>query len=362
MMRHLIRTTLVIAIALSLPGCASGPATSDEPWSTRQQSVYGEELNQPSLALARPLPLRGTTVMRDAAIELLLQAIDAEDPMLRANAIEALHATPDVLEPVLRKCLVDENRAVRYIATMTIGQLQLDDLAHLLPPLLHDPSLSVQAAALYALKRVDASTDISALAGFLLQDDAETRGNAAMILGKLGNPTAAPLLRMAVRRPLSRVDSARQKIVDLQIAEAMVRLGEESELAVIRAALFAPGDQGEIVALACQISGRLGDGQALPNLLDLALRPGARRSSAEIRMAAVEAVGRIDATRMPLEVAQAYLDSELPSLRAQAALTLGSSRQPEVLADLSILLSDPNPVVQVAAAGAVLRINETPVP
>jgi len=298
--------------------------------------------------------------MRDAAVDLLLQAIDADYPMLRANAIEALHGEPAVLPPVLRKCVRDENYAVRFIATMTIGQLGFTDLAQLLEPLERDESMSVQAAALFARKRLDAATDISALAEFLMQDDPEIRGNSAMILGELGNPSAAGLLRLAVRRPLSRAEPARRRIVDLQIAEAMVRLGQVSELDVIRAALFAPAEQGEIVALACQIAGRLGDRQALPNLRDMAVREGPRAQSAEVRMAAAEAIGRIEPSSMPLEVPRAFMNSEIPNLRAQAALTLGASADPDVLADLSVLLSDADPVVQVAAAGAILRITASP--
>ena len=52
-----------------------------------------------------------------------------------------------------------------------------------------------------------------------------------------------------------------------------------------------------------------------------------------------------------------YLHSDLARLRAQAALTLGVSRNPEVLSDLGAMLSDDSPMVQVAAAGGILQIH-----
>ena len=48
--------------------------------------------------------------------------------------------------------------------------------------------------------------------------------------------------------------------------------------------------------------------------------------------------------------------SDRPELRAQAALTLGGFRDPARLPMLAILLSDEDPMVQVAAAGAILQI------
>jgi len=352
-----------IAIAGSLlvgglgAGCSTNEPAGQEPWSTRSNSVLASDLKQPELKVYQPLAATSSlTAYRDAAVEILLQASDAEDPLLRANAIEALQGMPQYLAPVVRKGLLDANRGVRFVAVMTVGQKRLAELVPLVQPLVNDEAPSVRAAALYALARCGVEVDLSPLADLLFMDSAEVRANTALVLGDLGNPTAIPMLKVAAKRPLTRADAARKKIVDLQIAEALVRLGRDEEIEVIQAALFAPGDQGEIVALACQIAGRLIDRQALPTLLGLALRDGARRQSAEIRMAAALAIARIDPAQSPMNVPRGYVASPLPGLRAQAALTLGMTGRPEVLEDLGPLLSDPEPLVQVSAAGAILRV------
>ena len=52
-----------------------------------------------------------------------------------------------------------------------------------------------------------------------------------------------------------------------------------------------------------------------------------------------------------------YVGSNQFQLRAQAASTLGELGDPIAYAALAKLLQDPNPLVQVAAAGAILRLD-----
>ena len=328
------------ALAL-LGGC---PETTSEPWSTKSQSVLTAHEVGPEL--------------RHSALNLLEEAAVSDDPLLRANAVEAMHYAPLHLEPLVTRGLVDENRGVRFVAAMTIGEFQMTSLAHLLEPLLRDESLSVQAAALYGLERCGRTVDLTRLASMIASDDPEVRGNAAMILGELGNPSAAPMIRRAVGRGMSRVSAARIKVVDLQMAEAMVKLGDEHEIEVIRAALFSPGEQGEIAALACMMCGRLRDERVAPNLIRLARRTGQFQQSAEVRMAATWALAQIEPAQATLEVPLSYVRNEQFTLRAQAALTLGQIGDPAVVGTLTRLLEDPSPMVQVAAAGALLQIDQ----
>jgi len=158
--------------------------------------------------------------------------------------------------------------------------------------------------------------------------------------------------------------TARRKVVELQIAEAMVKLGDLQQLEVIRASLFSRPEEAELTALACQICGEVKDEGALPNLLDLATREGRRQGSreviaappAEVRMAAATAVARIDPQKAILGVGEAYMGHSRFELRAQAASTLGASHQAAALPLLARMLSDGNPLVQISAAAAVLEI------
>ena len=53
-----------------------------------------------------------------------------------------------------------------------------------------------------------------------------------------------------------------------------------------------------------------------------------------------------------------YVKSDRFQLRAQAASTLGELGDPMAYPTLATLLQDPNPLVQVAAAGAILRLDQ----
>ena len=258
---------------------------------------------------------------------------------------------------MVRSGLGDENQGVRFVAAMTVGRKRLTSLAGLVEPLLADDSMSVRAAAIYALRRCGRKADLNPLAGMIMSNDPTVKANAAMVLGELGDRSAVPMLREAVGRESPRASRARVKIVDLQIAEAMVKLGQESQLEVIRAALFAPVEQGEITVLACQMCGQLRDEAYAPSLLDKATREGRRQEPAEIRLAAAGALAQMDPRRAPIEVPMAYVSSDRPELRGQAAATLGSFAADErVLETLGGLMGDPDPMVQVAAAGAILRL------
>jgi HEAT repeat protein len=291
-----------------------------------------------------------------ASIDLLLQAAGSPVPQLRANAIEALHEAPASLSRVVQRALADENRGVRFAATMTVGTLRLVPLAPLVEPLLHDESDSVRAAAIFALRTCGRSVSPDPLARMIMSQDPEVKANAAIVLGKLGNPSAAPMLRLAARSRSERISPARAKIVELQIAEALVKLGEEREIEAIRAALFSPSGQGEIRAFAAVILGRLRDEAYVGTLRDMAIRTGDRQEAAEVRMAATMSVARINPAAAPIEVPLEYMAHERPELRAQAALTLGAIGNAAALDPLQGLLVDENPLVQVSAAGAILEI------
>jgi HEAT repeat protein len=347
-----------LATRLAVPGVVAlaagcGVSPSGEPWSTKSTSSAS---NPDALAVPSVRAMPQGPHLRQAALDLLDRAAEAPNAQLRANALEAMKPVAGRAEPHARRGLVDENRGVRFVAAMMIGELELTYLAHLLEPLLHDESESVQAAAIFALHRCGRPVDLTPLASMIVSDDPEVRGNAAMVLGRLGNPTAVPVIRRAVGRGMELVSAARVKMVDLQLAEALVLLGEHHEIEVVRAALFAPPEQGELTALACMICGRLRDQRAVPNLVRLARRTGPTRQPAEVRMTAVWALAHIDPTEAVMEVPLEYVADAKYQLRAQAALTLGEIGDPEALPHLAELLDDESPLVQVAAAGGILRI------
>ena len=358
MNRKSLKAVLMIeltAVALLGVGCDM-MVTTGEPWSTRDQTVGGP-LASASLHVDPMSPSQTPdSGLSETAIGILQQASIAPYPQLRANAIEGLQFAPQHLDPLVRHGLVDENRGVRFVAAMTLGEHRMKDIAHLLEPLLRYESESVHAAALYGLKRCGKQVDLSPLATLILSDDPEVRANAALVLGDLGNASAVPVLQRAVGRGMSRVNAAKIKLVDLQIAEALVKLGEEQQIEGIRAALFAPAEEGELTAVACMMSGRLHDERTVPNMVRLARITGDFQQPAEVRMAATWGLARIDPALASIDVPMEYVTSGKYQLRFQAAMTLGEIGNPGSLATLSTLMTDGNPLVQVAAASAILQI------
>lgn len=347
-MTALLATSILAAGSSGLGGCQSGgppPAAG----STDDPKV---------LAMAEAaVPIEEQERMRHDAVDVLRQAMLTADPLLRMNAIEGLFSDTEDLAWAVDLGLDDENRAVRFASAISIGVHRMSSIAPRLTEMAAtDPSNSVRAAAIYALHVNDMPANLSELATMLQSDDPEVRGNVAMILGELGNPSALPLLESVLGRGMHRALPARARVTDLQIAEAMVQLGDERRLEGIRAALFSPGEQGELTALACQICGRLRDEASAQRLHLMAVRTGDQQQSAEVRMAAAWALGKIDRARAPVSVPLEYTDSNMPAHRAQAALTLGAIGRQSSLPILDRLLSDGDPLVQVSAAAAIVRI------
>jgi len=356
------RALFVTAIASAglLSACESNPG--EETWSTRDQSVLGRDkasvpkLKVDEAALEQTLNQETVDSLHASAIELLKQASRADTAMLRANAIEALHPVPEHARPITQRLLGDPNRGVRFVAAMSVGRLGLCDMQALVTPLLDDTSPSVRAAAMYALYECGEAVDLTPLASMALGNDPEAKGNAVMILGELGHESADDLLRAAAHDRIERISTVRARLIELQVAEALVKLGYEEELEIIRAALFVPAEQGELAAMAAQMCGRLKDGRSVGTLLNLAHRRDRKSMPAEVRLAATEALAQIAPSQVPLEVAMKYVAADAFQIRAQAAMTLGAIGRRTTLQVLQGLLNDPHPHVQVAAAGAIVQI------
>lgn len=397
-----VRSTLsrlaVASMVTTIPflvGCVK--PEEDRPWSTKQQSLGLEEtisgpvetvvvaettvatsqtiqpgttaeettdvildVDVTDTPVVEPVILSGNTP-EDRARAWLETAAQNDYSLVRAYAFEAMQHAPALLEEVGPRGLVDENRGVRFVSTMAMGRANLDRLAPLIEPGLLDDSESVQAASIFALRRFGLPANPSPLATMAMSEDLEVRGNATMVLGMLGNPSAIPIIDNALGRGLRLQNPMRVRITELQAAEALVSLGDEADIEPIRAALFAPVEQGELTVLACDMLGRLGDQQARSMLMRLVIADGNQRRPAEIRVAAAGAIYRLPAPHEPgLErVLLEYVKAEDPRLRTQVAGALAHVPAPEARAALDRLLADEDLVVRTAAAGGLLALEQS---
>lgn len=317
---------------------AEPPAASSEATITQVQTTGG-----PASASSEPTEPRA----------ILEAAARSTWPSLRAYAMEAAIGRPRLLAEHASRALADENRGVRFVTCMAIAQSGQVQYVDLLRPLLADPSDSVRAAAMLALSRSGERVNLTPLAAMLQSDDPEVRSNAQLVLGELGNASAAPLIRDSLGQGMTLVNPLRVRLIDLSAAEALVKLGQNSEVEPIRAALFAPPEQGELTVVACDAVRRIRDGGSIPMLERIATVRGRAERSPEIRLAAARALQALGVRQGPLAVATPLASHPDARVRAQAAIVLGEVGTAEARSLLEPLLRDADPSVKVAAAAGL---------
>lgn len=315
--------------------------------------------------------------LRERAIEVLTTSTLLSDPQVRANAIEGLQAVPKRAEAAIRAGLGDENAGVRFSAVMSAAQLKLRTSLAFVEPLLADPDPRVRAGAIYALACAGQPVDPSPLGTMLMDPDARIRGEAARIVGLLGNPSAVPMLKSAAaeadRRNLqsggaSELQFQLERVFQLQVAEALARLGEPNGTDPLRAALYPTGREGlESAALAAQILGDMKEEKAVAQLVDLVEQATPETQKVtdprqrvfvqpkEVRLAAATALAKIGYSD-GLYVGQALLTDPDPSIRVQAAFLLAAGGRGTALPGLEALMGDSAAVVRVAGAASALRV------
>ena len=367
--------TLVLGAALAVSGTA---------WAQRSEA--------PS-SVAPPEPDR-VSILRsagDRAIEVVLDASQSGDPRARAAALEAAQSVPSRARPLLQLALSDENAGVRFAALVVIGQLQLDGLGPAAYELAGDPNPSVRGAALFAAHRCGEGLgqELSYLAWMLGSQDPVVRGNAAMLLGLIGDEGAIPMLEEIAYTPMPRVDPTERLWLQLQFAEAILRIQPDNEemLEVLRASIYSPIDDLRVLSLriAADIRFRLMV-PWLGGMIDgedpIQVRVAAARSLAQMGGNAGRQLlsrGAGYSARAVRQDAQAYVRAnrnrndraaqlmrellEDPTaqadiaadIRAQSAFGLGHLPGEEPAHQLVSLLEDEHPAVRLAAAAAVLE-------
>lgn len=295
---------------------------------------------------------------RERALSLLERAATSDDPALRANALESLEQSPGRAEPLVRRGLQDPNVGVRTIAAMVAGRARLAGLEPELRSRANDPSPYVKLAVIYALRANGYDADPSPIGRALFSaDDPRVRAHAAFILGELGDASALPMLRQAANESVPRAEASAVAVMRQQIAEAMVKLGDEEPLQGLRAALYPSRPEDlELTALAVQIIGEVGDQASIGQLIYLsATKDGKRFLPPEIRLSVAQSLGRMGRDEGAF-LADEYAGHIDPLIREQAAHVYGWTLPRSDVSRLDPLLRDPAPRVRVAAAAAVVRV------
>jgi HEAT repeat protein len=296
-------------------------------------------------------PLRGDP--ESEARQILLEGLADRDPRIRSNAIEAIATTRAIrLLPRIQRMLQDPAVPVRFLAALSIGDLEYSLAKDEVEKLLTDPDPNVRIAAAYALLKLGQPEHFPTIRDAVASKDQTIRANAALLLGKSGRQDALRFLYWVLQQP----DSG--DMVTLQTAESIARLGDRQIYPKLWTRLIsAYADDRMIGVRAMAALGTEEAKNALITVLD--------DSVLEVRLAAAEQLGKLgDKTGEPevQEVFEKNLLAQMDPLGAQrvkvlTALAIGEIGSAPLARHLPELLQDPSQAVRLAAAKAVLRLS-----
>ncbi|MGC9454966.1 MAG: HEAT repeat domain-containing protein [Phycisphaerae bacterium] len=178
--------------------------------------LLGCEATEPEMTLD---PQLAYVDARDA----LLQAAESEDPVTQAHAMEAMaEVSGKDAGHIFMEGLEAEAPLVRFSAAMAIGDVKYEPAEEKLAEMAREtePDKRVLSAVIYALHSLGDDSYTSMLARLLFDSEKEVRANAAMAMGKIGEPSAIEPLRRVLR-------DEREISVQMEIVEAMASLGDE---------------------------------------------------------------------------------------------------------------------------------------
>ncbi len=297
--------------------------------------------------------------LKARALEALKRGVQYDAlPSVRAAAIESLQEeAPDEGRAWIRAGLHDEHPAVRFAAALALGTLRDEASRESLSKLLEDPDESVRAAAIFGLHRLGDTTRTAELAACLRDHaDPAVRRNAALILGRLGETGAIPLLAGVV--------GCQDDALHAQALEALVLLGNPQAVEQMTFVANSGNGPQEVFALNALAAAR---DPALRKTFEYKLANG---DYLETRLAAARGLGELGSSeglgvaleglrfhQPRLGIEQDPPENQLMRVRQLAAVALGAIGEPAGLPPLAERLEDnSDPRVQVAAARAILRI------
>jgi HEAT repeat protein len=151
------------------------------------------------------------------ASSLLIELLQAQEPILRQSAAEALAAakTPAVVPPLLA-ALQDPAPVVRRAAAAALGHVGQPEAIPALLAALGDRSVLVRRSAAYALGALRAAEALPRLTVLLTDTAPLLRRNAAWALGRIGRPEVTPHLKKLLTDPAlnGAIAAAAQQAID----------------------------------------------------------------------------------------------------------------------------------------------------
>ena len=287
------------------------------------------------------------------ATKIIREGLADPDPQIRANAVEVVARTKQVmLIPKVQRLLKDNFVPVRFAATLAVGDLQYSLGTNALRELIKDQNENVRIAALYALARLGSTESLQQLRKAITSPDQTVRANAALLLGKSGD--TSDLTRQALWWTLRRPESG--DMVRFQTAESLAMLGDERIYPKLWTMLISAYADDRVMGI--KAMGELKTLQAkdaLATMLD--------DKVVEVRLVAAEQLGAfkdplgepvvLDVFRKKLA---AGLDPQsLERLNIRTVMAIGRIGTPALKKFLPRFLKNESKTVRIAAALAVFQ-------
>ena len=302
---------------------------------------------------------------RSDALSVLTYAAECDDPVLTANAIEALgEAAPAEGTAVIAKNLDTGNRMVTFAALTALGTAGRTEQLERFRTAAGDADPSVRIGAIYAMHRCGDKSRTGELGALLTSDPKPmVRANAALVLGRMGEPGAARLLNAALSKE-------KDEITRRNMLEALVMLRDRKAMDTMMAYGYSAEAGQAVTGLMALANARCKEAEGIfVDRLNRAEAP-------EVRLLAARGLGRIGYQGMEAEqafdLALAHLffrtpkakdpsepgDVQIRRVRALAALALEALGRADALRSLRAAFdaSGQSDYVRVAVGRAALSI------
>ena len=324
---------LALLVATPLAGCGGKGRKNRE-----------VRLNQPTKQPPKVPPRADVPAdqnLRSLAWQELSTAKGSNNPLIRAHALEGMKDSVGAsAADAIVSGLSDDAGVVRFAAAMASGELKLPAARPVLLTMVDDVDASVRVGVRFALHRLGDKSRSHDLEVYAKDPSPRTRGDVALVLGLLGEPSATNVLI-----PMLADNNA---AVRLQVSEALWRLGHESGLERLVSYSVSGHPDDQMIALLA-LAGRR-DRRVLGHI-----NGNLTSDYEEVSLIAARAAGMLGSDA-GYGVALKGVQSRDPRQRMLAALAFGAIGRTDAQEQLGKLLKDPDADVRIGAATALLQM------
>lgn len=286
--------------------------------------------------------------LKTSAMAILENSFTDSNPYMRNHAIEVALSTgqKQMITDIIQR-LTDDSAAVRFTASVAIGDMECQTCQDLLNKTLRDENENVQIAAAYSLTKFGDKSHYRQIRDAAISSNGTLRANALLLLGKLGNPDDTQLLYLALK------DLDAQDKVHLQAVDSLAVMKDakiyKSKLWPLLISKYADD----------RVMGIRGMGAlATKEAIDAIEKTLKNDDILEVRLVAAEELGRLGKTNGLEEVVKYFQTNpnlnEATMATGTAVTAIGKIKIDILTGYLAKSLESQSPYIRLVAAQSVL--------